>query len=142
MYFFITFHMFREKQSINIKMSISWLYKNHICRSKCLIVSLQLHSQIKQLETEHPVLRVQQTNIIIKSWFKIWFWNFTLLSFGWKGNFWLDTSWVDVAILNLCGIPHSIHTFIDNLVFSLWNKTKKNSKNVQWCRNKSPFIDN
>ena len=55
MYFFITFHMFREKQSKDIKMSNSWLYKNHICRSKCLMVSLQSHSQIKQLETEHPV---------------------------------------------------------------------------------------
>ena len=64
MYFFITFHMFREKQSKDIKMSNSWLYKNHICRSKCLMVSLQLHSQIKQLETEHPVVFVDELDFI------------------------------------------------------------------------------
>ena len=55
MYFFIILNMLREKESIDIKNSISWLYKNHICRSKCLTVSLQAPIQIKQLDTEHPV---------------------------------------------------------------------------------------
>ena len=54
-------------------MSNSWPFKNHIFRSKCLIVSLQAPFQIKQLETIHPV-NTNLPKLDSASWTSLWIW--------------------------------------------------------------------